>query len=41
MIRNVQYSVPARLMNHQIWVILRFNEVIVFDGRTEVARHEQ
>jgi transposase len=41
MIRNVQYSVPARLINRRVRVILRSNEVIVFDGRTEVARHER
>ena len=41
MVRNVQYSVPARLINRRVRVILRSNEVIVFDGRSEVARHER
>ncbi len=41
MVRNIQYSVPARLINRRVRVTLRSNEVIVLDGRTEVARHER
>ena len=41
MVRNVQYSVPARFINRWVRVTLRSNEVIVLDGRTEVARHER
>lgn len=41
MVRNVQYSVPARFINRRVRVTLRSNEVIVLDGRTEVARHER
>lgn len=37
---KVQYSVPARFINRRVRVTLRSNEVIVLDGRTEVARHE-
>lgn len=33
------YSVPARLIGKQVRVLLRASEVIVFDGRVEVARH--
>lgn len=33
------YSVPARLVHRQVRVSLRASEVVVFDGRTEVARH--
>lgn len=41
MVRNVQYSVPARFINRRVRVILRSNEVIVFDGRTQLVRHER
>ena len=41
MVRNVQYSVPARVINRRVRVILRSNELVVFDGRTEIARHER
>lgn len=33
------YSVPARLVHRQVRVSLRASEVVVFDGRAEVARH--
>jgi transposase len=38
-VRQCYYSVPARLIGKQVRVLLRASEVIVFDGRVEVARH--
>jgi hypothetical protein len=38
-VRCCLYSVPARLIGRQVRVLLRASEVIVFDGRAEVARH--
>ena len=38
-VRMASYSVPARLINRKVRVSLRASEVVVFDGRTEVARH--
>jgi len=40
-VRQCHYSVPARLIGHQIRGVLRASEVVLFDGRTEVARHER
>ena len=40
-VRQCHYSVPARLIGHRIRVLLRASELIVFDGRTQVARHER
>lgn len=39
MVRQCQYSVPARLIGRRVRVSLRASEVVVFDGRAEVARH--
>ena len=39
MVRQCQYSVPARLIGRRVRVSLRASEVVVFDGRVEVARH--
>jgi len=39
MVRQCQYSVPARLIGRRVRVSLRASEVLVFDGRAEVARH--
>ena len=39
MVRQCQYSVPARLIGRQVRVLLRANEVLVFDGRRQVASH--
>ncbi|MDP9460814.1 MAG: IS21 family transposase [Actinomycetota bacterium] len=39
MVRQCQYSVPARLIGRRVRVSLRASEVVVFDGRSEVARH--
>ncbi len=38
-VRMASYSVPARFIHRQVRVSLRASEVIVFDGRTEIARH--
>jgi len=38
MVRQCQYSVPARLIGRRVRVSLRASEVVVFDGRIEVAR---
>jgi transposase len=38
-VRCCHYSVPAGLIGRQVRVLLRASEVIVFDGRREVARH--
>jgi hypothetical protein len=41
MVRNCQYSVPARFIGRRVRVHLRSNELIVLDGRTVIARHER
>ena len=41
MVRQCHYSVPARLIGRRVRVLLRASEVVVFDGRAEVARHER
>src|SRR5439155_17380844 len=38
-VRQVRYSVPVRLIGARVRVSPRASEVLVFDGRTEVARH--
>ena len=38
-VRCAHYSVPVRLIGRQVRVRLSASEVVVFDGRTEVARH--
>ena len=38
-VRSCRYSVPARFVGRRVRVLLRASELIVFDGRTEVARH--
>lgn len=40
-IRQSHYSVPARFIGLTVRVVLRASEVVVFDGRTEIARHER
>jgi transposase len=40
-VRMNRYSVPARLIGRRVRVLLHASELIVFDGRTEVARHER
>lgn len=40
-VRTNHYSVPVRLIGRQIRVLLHASELVVFDGRSEVARHER
>lgn len=40
-VRQCYYSVPIRLIGRKVRVILRASEVVVHDGRIEVARHER
>jgi transposase len=40
-IRTNRYSVPVRLIGRRVRVLLHASELIVFDGRTEVTRHER
>jgi hypothetical protein len=40
-VRMAKYSVPARLIGRKVRVSLRASELVVFDGRTQVARHER
>jgi hypothetical protein len=40
-VRMNYYSVPVRLIGRQVRVLLHASELVVFDGRTEVARHER
>jgi len=40
-VRQATYSVPARLIGQRVRALLRAEEVIVFDRRREVARHER
>ncbi|MCH6471189.1 IS21 family transposase [Sinomonas terrae] len=40
-VRQAKYSVPARLIGRKVRVSLRATELVVFDGRTQVARHER
>lgn len=40
-VRLCYYSVPARLIGHRVRVVLRASELLVFDGRKLIARHER
>lgn len=40
-VRMVKYSVPARFIGRQVRVSLRASDVVVFDGRVVVARHQR
>jgi transposase len=40
-IRTCRYSVPARLIGRRVRVLLRASELLIFDGRTQIARHER
>jgi transposase len=40
-VRQCQYSVPARFIGHRVRVQLGASSLVVFDGRTEIARHER
>ncbi|MET7784785.1 IS21 family transposase [Streptomyces sp. NPDC005388] len=38
-VRVYRYSVPVRFIGRTVHVLLRSSEVVVFHGRTEIARH--
>ncbi|WP_131736469.1 IS21 family transposase [Actinomadura roseirufa] len=40
-VRTNRYSVPVRLIGRMVRVVLHASELIVYDGREEVARHER
>ncbi len=40
-VRQAKYSVPVRLIGRKLRVSLRASELVVFDGRQVVARHER
>ncbi|WP_405986987.1 Mu transposase domain-containing protein [Streptomyces sp. NBC_00872] len=40
-VRTNRYSVPVRLIGRNIRAILHASELVVYDGRDEVARHER
>ncbi len=40
-VRMNTYSVPAKYVGRQVRVLLHASELVVYDGRTEVARHER
>jgi len=40
-LRTNRYSVPTRLIGRQVRVMLHASHLIVYDGRTEVCRHER
>jgi transposase len=41
MVRNNRYSVPVRLIGRRVRVLLHASDLVIYDGRTEVARHER
>ncbi|MEU6212135.1 hypothetical protein ABZ891_19820 [Streptomyces sp. NPDC047023] len=40
-VRMNRYSVPVRLIGRTVRVMLHASELVVYDGREEVARHER
>ncbi|MEV6818448.1 IS21 family transposase [Nocardiopsis dassonvillei] len=40
-VRTNRYSVPVRLIGRTVRVMLHASELVVYDGRVEVARHER
>jgi hypothetical protein len=40
-VRTNRYSVPARLIGRKVRVMLHASELVVYEGQTEVARHER
>jgi transposase len=40
-VRQCHYSVPARLIGHRVRAVLRASELVLFEGRLQVARHER
>ena len=40
-VRTGKYSVPVRYVGRQVRVLLHASELVVYDGRTVIARHER
>lgn len=40
-VRMNKYSVPVRMVGRQVRVLLHASDMVVFDGKTEIARHER
>jgi len=40
-VRQCHYSVPAHLIGHRVRAVLRASELLLFQGRVQVARHER
>src|SRR3954454_19373329 len=40
-VRQCHYSVPTRLIGHRVRAVLRASELLLFQGRVQVARHER
>lgn len=40
-VRTCRYSVPVRYIGRQVRVLLRASELLIFDGGTQIARHER
>jgi hypothetical protein len=40
-VRTNHYSVPTRFIGRQVRILLNASDLVVFDGRTEIARHER
>ncbi|MFC7986361.1 hypothetical protein [Streptomyces sp. NPDC057336] len=40
-VRTNRYSVPVRLIGRNVRAMLHASELVVYDGRDEVARHER
>lgn len=40
-VRTNHYSVPVRLIDRRVRELLHASELVVFDGHSEVARHER
>ncbi|MGW8768542.1 Mu transposase domain-containing protein [Streptomyces sp. NPDC055815] len=38
-VRVCRYSVPARFIGRTVRVVLRSSDLVVFNGRSEIARH--
>src|ERR1700735_4601117 len=41
MVRNTRYSVPVRLIGRRVRVLLHASDLVIYDRRTEAARHER
>jgi transposase len=40
-VRSNRYSVPVRLIGRPVRVLLHASDLVIYDGRTEAARHER